>query len=105
MTASEIFEHPEYYNVHFKFPNEFWTDLKLKGFSNYVQSNCYRVKNIQSCFIVRPSEQVNRKTLRYRIRNNDGKMQSFSANKLFENFDVTTAFDVNNGTGFIYGAF
>ena len=46
MTATEIFNHPEYSNPAYTFTDEYWTKIKKEGFSNYKQSNYYRVKNI-----------------------------------------------------------
>ena len=105
MTATDIYEHPEYYNADYSFPEEEWRPLDRKRFSRYKQSNCFRVKNCDINHIMKPCGLGNSKVFTFKLRNDDGVVCTISTKEIFDNFNVRTAHDINGCSEYIYAAF
>lgn len=105
MTATDIYEHPEYYNTKFQFPNEQWRPLHRKRFNRYKQSNCFRIKNEDLDIIMKPCDYIWSNKMTFKLRDDEGKVHTISTKELFDGFDVDTQHKANKGSEFIWGAF
>ena len=72
MTAKDIYEHPEYFNPEFAFPNEQWRPLHRARFTRYKQSNCFRVKNEDLNRIMKPTAYTSSKRFTMRLTDDNG---------------------------------
>ena len=105
MTATDIYEHPEYHNYEFRFPNEEWRPLDRKRFSRYEQSNCFRVRNKDIKHIMTPCEWGSSKKFTMKLMDDERKVHTISMNELFDGFDVDTRHSKNGCSEFLMGAF
>ena len=105
MTAVEVYDHKRCLDYRFNFKGEIWESLDKDLYPDYMKSNFYRIKNVRTGHILKPGEWKYRCKHVFRLTNNQGKIKYVYAQKIFDDFNLNTMFELNNKSEFIYGAF
>jgi hypothetical protein len=105
MTATDIYEHSEYFNPDFSFTNEYWIPIGRARFTRYKKSNYFRVKNEETNYIMKPSSNGRTKRFAIKLTDDNSKVWTVSMKELFDGFDVDTEYVKNGCSEFIMNAF
>ena len=101
LTATQILDHEEYFNPHYIFDGEEWSNVTHDGFTRYAQSNRFRVKSLRTNKILKMSTRTTSNYYFVSLQHDNGKFKIFDANTLFEGFDAIP----DKRTEFIYNMF
>jgi len=105
MTATEIYEHPEYLNSNYLFKNEVFVPMNVEDCSKYSQSNFFRIRNNRTLRILKPIVRRSSKVYEIILYKDDGHTYRTTMHNLFKDFDVNKA-ECSRGTDlFINGAY